>query len=217
MFGCSDDYHWMGRTVKAPQDEADNLFICVGLGGGRRQEDSGLQLSRREGIDRARGQWRTKGCRGRRQTKPSQASVRCRVAVAPSPSALRVGGVVCAGTRARNRIIRARCWDHTDLVMTKSSCIGSQCCAFTPGKTIKSSCIHLSIHPKPRAQPVNRSMWANVDEASVCASTPSSLHKRCINQSHSVSRPRCPWPLAALARPPTAPLFLPILASAICG
>src|ERR1700722_19341315 len=49
------------------------------LGGDRRQEDSGLQLSRGEGIDRTSHQWRTKRCRGRRETEPSQTSVRCRI------------------------------------------------------------------------------------------------------------------------------------------
>ena len=48
-----------------PQDEADNIFICCrrlhSLGSGRRQEDSGLQLSRRERIHRTRRQRRADG------------------------------------------------------------------------------------------------------------------------------------------------------------
>ena len=63
-----------------PADEADNLFICVGVfihwHGRRRQEDPGLQLPGRQGIDRARRQGRAPCQRGRREARSGQASVR---------------------------------------------------------------------------------------------------------------------------------------------
>ena len=62
-----------------PADEADDLFICVGVfihwDAERRQEDPRLQLSRHEGIDRARRHRRAEGRRSRCQAQHGEAPI----------------------------------------------------------------------------------------------------------------------------------------------